>query len=286
MGDGSIDILMITYNRPEYTRLALERLFATCDASARVWIWHNGNHAETLEVASAYKDHPRLYRFHHSRENMRLRAPTNWLLTEGEGEFVTKVDDDCLMPEGWIQTLRGAHRDEPRFGALGCWRFLPEDFLPEAAKKKIRDFRGGHWVMCHPWVEGSGFMLKRACIDRLRVLRKNESGMTGLLTRIARRGWVNGWYYPFLWQEHMDDPRAPHSLLRTDEDLQKHLPLSAKNFGSSTLEQWDQQLRRSAALLQNLPSDPHYYHPLRIKFRRNRDRILRLLSSQRRSAAS
>ena len=44
----SIDILMITYNRPEYTRLSLERLLATCDESMRVWVWHNGTDEETL----------------------------------------------------------------------------------------------------------------------------------------------------------------------------------------------------------------------------------------------
>lgn len=33
-----IDVLGITYNRPVYTRLTLERLFATCDETMRAGI--------------------------------------------------------------------------------------------------------------------------------------------------------------------------------------------------------------------------------------------------------
>ena len=98
-----VDVLMITYNRPEYTRLALDRLLATGDENLRVWLWHNGAHEETLSVVREHLDHPCVWKFHHSRENAKLRDPTNWILQEGDSEYVSKVDDDCLVPEGWIE---------------------------------------------------------------------------------------------------------------------------------------------------------------------------------------
>ncbi|MEO1008324.1 MAG: glycosyltransferase family A protein [Planctomycetota bacterium] len=269
-----IDILMITYNRAPYTRLSLSRLLETCDESVRVWIWQNGSDPETLEVVSGFRDHPRVFRFRHSEENRKLRDPTNWLLSESDGEFVSKVDDDCLVPVNWLEVLRKAHEDEPRLGAIGCWRFMPEDFRPELAQKKIREFRGTHKILVHPWVEGSGFLLKRDCVRRIGLLREKESGITGYLTRVALAGWTNGWYYPFLWQEHMDDPRAPHTLIRTDDDLQKFLPLSARNFGATTVQAWDARLRRSAEELQRLPSSPRYYAPWRAALRRRVRRVL------------
>lgn len=263
-----VDVLMITYNRPEYTRLSLERLLTSAPEEMRVWLWHNGTDEETLAVVRERLEHPNVHRFHHSLENVRLRDPTNWILEQGDSEYVSKVDDDCLVPENWIEVLTKAHEAEPSFGALGCWRFMPEDFDEAAARKKIREFKGGHKVMCHPWVEGSGFLLKRACVDRVGSLKSSESGITDYLIRVAFNGWINGWYFPFLWQEHMDDPRAPHTLLKSDADFEKYAPLSAALSGATTIAQWEQQLRNSAAQVQQLPSNLSYYYPWRRSLRR------------------
>src|SRR5688500_2847859 len=110
-----VDILMITYNRPRYTQLSLTRLLETCDESMRVCLWHNGEHSETLEVAKSLANHPRVHEFHHSHVNVRLREPTNWFWQHANGNYLGKVDDDCLVPTGWAQTLRTAHEAEPRF---------------------------------------------------------------------------------------------------------------------------------------------------------------------------
>ena len=262
-----VDILVITYNRPYYSRLTLERLLETCDETARVWIWQNGSHAETVSVVASFLEHPRVFRYHHSPENKKLRDPTNWILSEGTGSYVAKVDDDSLVPHDWLTVLRRAHKDEPKFGALGCWHFMPEDFRPEIAGNKIREFTGGHRILCHPWVQGSGIVFKRVCVERVGLIQENVSGVTSLLTSFSMAGWVNGWYVPLLWLEHMDDPRAPHTLIKTDEDLLQHLPLSASHRGSMTVDQWDKQLRASALDLQRSPSDPKYYTAWRRKLR-------------------
>src|SRR5262249_24933662 len=130
VSDRSVDVLMITYNRPEYTRLSLQRLLDSCSEDARVWVWHNGADADTLGVVEALRGHPRFCRFHHSPENRKLREPTNWLWSQATGLYLSKVDDDCLVPDGWIEKLRCAHEDVPEFGVIGCWRFEDEDFVP------------------------------------------------------------------------------------------------------------------------------------------------------------
>lgn len=267
MKPGVVDILMITYNRPAYSALSLDRLLSTCDESARVWLWHNGSDEETLRVVTRFREHPRVHQFHHSAKNEKLRLATNWVLREGQGEFFAKVDDDCLVPPGWLDVLRSSHQDEPCLGAVSCWHFLESDFSSELAKPKMRTLSGGHRIMAHPWVGGSGFLLKRACIERAGIIGDGET-MTTYFMRIARLGWINGWYYPLLIQDHMDDPRSPNTMLKSDEDLKRFMPLSAANFGSGTLAAWDAQLRRSARQLQTSPSDPRYYSPWRVKLRR------------------
>lgn len=271
-----IDILVITYNRPEYTALALRRLLETCDETMRVWIWHNGKHAETLEVARSLASHPRVHRFNESADNVGLRTPTNWLWREAGGAYLSKVDDDCLLPAGWAQRLRQAHEDEPRFGILGCWRFFPEDFDPTLATPKISAFGGGHQVLQNFWVEGSGYLMKRACLVRQPQLGPRDSFTSFCIAR-ALEGWVNGWYYPFIEQEHMDDPRSPHSLLHSDEDLRRYMPLSAQTNRVASVKEWQAQLRRSARIVQAASIDRRDYRGWRSMLRRAQQRIGRLL---------
>lgn len=277
----SIDILMITYNAPESTRLALGRLLETCDEQMRVWVWHNGDHAETLETVRSFRDHPRVYRFHHSRENKKLWEPTNWLLSEAQGDFLSKVDDDNVLPQGWARKLVAAHEDNERFGVIGCWRFQDEDFIPELAERKIREFPGGHKLLVNLWVEGSCFLMKRRCRDEGGTLPPGGT-FPQYFRRLALRGWINGWYYPFIRYENLDDPRSPHTLIRSEEDLRRRLPLTAQYNGIETLEQWTDQLRRSARVAQTASIDPRDWRGWRWLLRRTRARLLRLAGRRRR----
>jgi glycosyltransferase involved in cell wall biosynthesis len=274
--DGT-DILMITYNRPSYTRLALAELLARCDDSMRVWVWHNGPDAETLAVVKDFEGHPRFHRLHHSERNLGLTAPTNWLFENATGAYLSKVDDDCVVPLDWGAKLRAMHEDEPKLGVIGCWRFQEEDFVPELALPKIREVSGGHRLLVNLWVEGSGYLMKRACVDRFGPLGDGQS-FTDYCIQIGRAGWINGWAYPFLYQEHMDDPRAEHSGLKSDADLERFLPLSAKRNGVTSIEEWLAQLRRSARRVQAAPVDPAYWSPTRRRMRQLAGRLRRLVT--------
>jgi glycosyltransferase involved in cell wall biosynthesis len=267
---GGTDVLMVTYNRPAYTRRALGELIRRSAATTRIWVWHNGNDEETLAVVREFEQY--LHRFHHSQENVRLTEPTNWLFENADGAYLGKVDDDCIVPEGWDEALRGAHEDELRLGVIGCWRFADEDFVPELAARKIRTFGGGRQLLVNMWIEGSGYLMKRECFDRLGPLRRGQS-FTDYCIQIGRNGWVNGWIYPFLHQEHMDDPRAEHTGLRSDSDLLRALPLSARRSGVASLEDWLAQLRRSAREVQTAPIDPAYWSPMRRRLRRLRSLV-------------
>ncbi len=128
--DDFIDVLMITYNRPDYVALSLPQLLEECDERTRVWLWHNGDDAATLKIVRQVLDHPRVAEFHHSTKNMGLRDPTNWLWANAAGGFVSKVDDDCLLPQGWARTLADAHAANPSFGVIAASRIRDEGSDP------------------------------------------------------------------------------------------------------------------------------------------------------------
>jgi cellulose synthase/poly-beta-1,6-N-acetylglucosamine synthase-like glycosyltransferase len=266
------DILMITYNRPRYTGLSLERLLATCDETMRVWVWHNGDDAETLKAVQSLRDHPRFFQFHHCSVNKKLREPTNWFWQHSTGDLVGKVDDDCLMPDGWGQTLRKAHTDVAEFGVLGCWPFLEGDYVPELAEWKTREYAEGHRLMMNCWVGGSGYLMKRQCLEQVGPIVDGQS-FTGYCVQLAVRGWVNGWYLPLLCQDHMDDPRSEHTNLRTDEDFQRLRPLTAKTFEIDTLAGWVEFIREDARSLLQASADPKHYVGWRVTLRKLRQRL-------------
>lgn len=274
-----IDVLMITHNRPDYTALSLGRLLETCDETMRVWIWHNGDHEETLEVVQSFLSHPQVHRFHHHPENVRLTVPTNWFWKEADGELLGKVDDDCLLEEGWAQRLRAAHKSVPGVGVLGCWRFLEEDFVPELANRKIRELPEGHRVLENFWVQGSGYLMKRHCVEEQGLLAEGHS-FTGYCIDLALRGYTNGWYYPFIREEHLDDPRSPRSAFRDDASFRARMPLSAARTGAQTIDDWLQQIRDEARDVQAASVDPAHWRGWRKQVRRVRRR-LRMLGNSR-----
>jgi glycosyltransferase involved in cell wall biosynthesis len=270
------DIVMITYKSAGYLHLSLPRLLETCGPDDRVWLWHNGDDEATIEALRPYRDDPRVFRYHHSRDNVRLRPPTTWLWTESEARFVSKVDDDCLVAPGWLDTFTAAHDANPDFGVIGSWRHPDEDFRPELARRKIQTFRDGHQLMRNLWVQGSGYLLPRSYVERIGVLGETES-FTGYCMRVARAGGVNGYYFPFVPEDHMDDPRSPHTLVRTDAELTARMPLSAEANGVRTVDDWLTQLRQSAYVLQTASLNPNAYRGWRRKAKAVRNRVKRLV---------
>ena len=249
---------MVTFNRPAYTRRSLERLLESCRAQDRVWVWHNGDDEETLETVQSLRDHPRFHQFFHSPTNKDLREPTNWMWSQSEGELLGKVDDDSLVPLNWIEILAKAHADVKMLGAIGCWHYPAEDLDPALYQQKLLSLPNGHGLLKNCWIGGTGYLMKRPCIDEVGLLRPND-GWTTQTKRIAARGWINGWYFPFLYVDHMDDPRSKNSMIRTDEDVVRFMPRMARQRGISTIVQWTEWLKQDARFLQIADPDPKLY---------------------------
>jgi hypothetical protein len=260
----TIDVLLISHDRPEYTRLSLGNLVEVADAEMRIWVWHNGGDTETLRVVESFRGHPRVHRIHHSPDNRKLREPTNWLWTEARGDLFAKVDDDCLVPQDWPTRMREAHAAERRFGALTCWHHAPEDLEERLYRKKIRRY-GDIEIMQNCWVNGSGYTVKREAIQDLGLLAEGQT-WTEYCIELALRGWIHGWLFPFLFEDHMDDPRSPHCRIKTDDDFGRGTPLSAQVNGVATVEAWLAQQRRSARLVQQAPLDPRRFRGWRRRF--------------------
>ncbi|MEQ8845215.1 MAG: glycosyltransferase [Phycisphaerales bacterium] len=257
---------MITYNRAGYVRLSLPRLLETCRPDDRVWVWHNGTHQETIDAVREHEGHPNIAQVHFSNENLKLREPTNWFWAQAGAPFLGKVDDDCLMPDGWIDRLIEIHNDSEQAGILSCWPFLAQDLQDDlVARKMVR--LGGHAVMANPWVGGAGYIMKRQCQERCGPLGETE-GFTTYCMRVCRAGWAVGWPMPPLVMDHMDDPRSQHTVFKTDADVLAHRGLTATWRGIDTVAGMTERVREAALELQTGSSDWRDYLGWRGKVRR------------------
>ena len=272
------DILMVTFRRPQYVRLSLTRLLESCPADARVWVWHNGDHAETLQAVRDLQAHPRFHEFHHSKENVGLREPINWLWTQARGQFLSKVDDDSVMQNDWLVRLAGALLAYDRFGVMGSWRFQPEDYREDLAREKLATY-AGQTILRNHWVQGSGFLFRRTLLDDVGVLQPGES-FTRWCLRVARAGYVNGWVLPFVHEDHMDDPRSANTLYTSDDAFRELRPLSAYATGVETVAEWLEQTRNDAIDVQSASLDLKHYFGWRFRKKNALRRVRRALTGR------
>ena len=269
------DILMITCRRPHYTRASVARLLDAMPGDARVWIWQNGPDAATVDVLRSFESHPRLHQLILSPTNEMLRGPVNWFFEHADAPFLGLLNDDCAVDATWLSTLRGALEETPELGVVGGWHYHPDDFDEDTARHKIMTLASGRRLLVHPWVQGSGVLVRRACVEQQGPLRADEHGLTGYWLRLAAAGWINGWPIPFTYVDHMDDPRSEFTQLRTDADLADHLPLSARTRGVRTIADWLAHLKLSARIIQTAPAEVRTYLGWRKRWRRLMTRLRR-----------
>lgn len=65
-------------------------------------------------------------------------------------------------------------------------------------------------------------MMKRSTFQRHGPWKLGrDAGTTNYFLRMALSGMINGWHYPFVVQEHMDDPKSAHSMVTNDESVNR-----------------------------------------------------------------
>jgi len=266
-----IAVIVITWNRLPYTRVSLPKLLSDRTEDFDLYIWDNGSQDGTVEYLHDAVDDPRIVERHFSPANVGQGPPIEWAWRKTRADLVGKVDNDCLVTPGWTRPIAEAHADVSMLGGIGCWHFRSQDFDERLARHKMRQF-GSHRVVTHPYLDGSAFLVKRA--DYVRA-RTSPSRCTRFWLELARQGRVNGWYYPLILQDHMDDPRSKYFNAR------ESLGLTRNGWGLTDLADYDHWLRQDARHILTAPSDVRFYTGWRALLRRARKRASACAVTQR-----
>jgi len=269
----TIDLVFITYNRLEYTKLALASVLAEPTEEFSLTIWDNASTDGTVEYLKNEVNDPRIVDIVFSKSNVGQTAAVNEVWGRSKADLVGKLDNDCLVTPGWTRTLAQAHKDIDNLGVIACWPFFPEDFDYDRAKHKIHRFNGPE-IFRHPWTGGTGFLFKRSTFQKMGSIK--QGAMTGYWIKMALSGYINGFYFPLIYVEHMDDPRSKHCRTKSmpfEEAFKYTYGVQARKL--KNLEQYNQLRDKVVENLLTGPYDPKYYCGWRAKIRRLWGRIRR-----------
>jgi glycosyltransferase involved in cell wall biosynthesis len=247
-----VHLVFITFNRIEYTKLSLASVLADPSEEFALTIWDNASTDGTAEYLKSEVSDARIEDMVFSKENVGQTAAVNRIWGNSKADLLGKLDNDCLMTPGWTRILAQAHADIPMLGTVACWHFALDDFDEHAARKvgKIQTFEG-HQILRHPWTCGTGLLVKRETYQQFGPIQDRTT--TRYWLELALKGYINGFYYPLVLQEHMDDLRSAHCLTKDEEGLQE--------YGEITVELKDNRItslrgreNRRRYILKNLNS--------------------------------
>ena len=280
----SVHLVYITYNRLPYTRLSLPSILADPSEEFSLTIWDNASEDGTQEYLKNEVNDPRIVDIVLSKENIGQTEAVNRIWDGSKSDFLGKLDNDCIMTPGWTRALAEAHRDIEKLGAVACWHFFPDEFDYERAKHKIQTY-GKHQILRHPWTCGTGLLIKRDTFHRMGPIRGKTT--TKYWLEMAKVGYINGFYYPLIHQEHMDDIRSEHNLMRAQNlsfaETYKHSP-GYTGGATQDLEEYNYWHEK---ILGNLLDDPYDYRAYvgwRASFRYLKERFSTAMHKRKRSA--
>lgn len=273
-----IDLVFVCHNRLDYTRKAISSVLKDPTEDFRLTIWDNGSTDGTREWLKQHIDDRRVRDVVLSKENVGQTAAVNTVWGRSDADLLGKLDNDCLVTPGWTRTLAAAHQDIERLGVVACWHFFPDDFVLERSKHKIESF-GRHQIFRHPWTCGTGLLIKRRVYQRFGEIRQKAT--TQYWHELAMHGYVNGFYYPLVFQEHMDDPKSEHSHLKDEASYQaaKSVTFNINHHGQHTLDDRWKWRRKVIDELLDGPSDPRAYRGWRRRVRSTMGRLKQCLGA-------
>ncbi len=120
-----VNILLYSWNKSELLARTLDSLYASERGNARIVVLDNGSTDAMADVLNAAEDRFGSDRFSQVRLPVNIGAPgaRNWLLSLPEvwqRPLAAFLDDDVILPSGWLGHLLAASGRLENFGAIGC----------------------------------------------------------------------------------------------------------------------------------------------------------------------
>jgi len=240
----TVDLLLITWNRRAYVEKTLANLFAS-DDDFNLYCWDNNSEDGTADIIAAIDD-PRVVKKYFSKTNVKQREPTLWFFDQANSDLVGKIDDDILLPHGWINKIAPIVRNNPSIGMMGCWIFMQDDWDESLARHKFVTV-GDYVIFPNMWIAGQSFLGR---LDYLKQYIKPENEGYGFPVdqyKMTIDGLINGYPFPIIFAHNMDDPRSEFYV----KDMGEHAALTSRVLGFKTNEEYGGWIAQDAQNILN-----------------------------------
>jgi GT2 family glycosyltransferase len=110
---GLVSIVMLSWNAPQFTKLALESIEQYTTGEYEVVIVDNGSGPETVSWLKTLGDRARVI---FNAENRGFAGGNNQALAAARGEYIVLLNNDVIVTEGWLDGLLHAFDRVPGLG--------------------------------------------------------------------------------------------------------------------------------------------------------------------------
>lgn len=179
-----LDILYVTHNRLEYTHASFQALLVNTD-----WDLVNELYVvDDLSVDGTYDYLDRKLEDSPVEATLMRKdfggpvAAMNWMLDRTEATVFAKVDNDLIVPPGWLGTMLGVIENNPDLDALGTEPGFAHPLQPDYVAR-------GYMPASH--IGGQGLFRTRPFARRRPKPHDRFFGLTQFQRKTMRCGWVN-----------------------------------------------------------------------------------------------
>ena len=161
-------IVIVTYNRLEFTRMTIDRIFRnTKYPNYELIVVDNGSTDGTVQYLKRIEKKSRVSKVIYSRDNLGKGRAANKGFALSTGQYIIGLDDDMLVPMNWLTDLVNAIDIIPNVGwlSINLENFKSDpgcQFAPQYERKF-----GSYTVQETPGVGGFCVAMARSTYQRL-----------------------------------------------------------------------------------------------------------------------
>ena len=205
-----VDILYITYNRIDATKITLPKLLQSTTYPFTLTIVDNGSSDNTVsylsEIFNSYKS-KKVINLSLNNKNEGLSKPTNEFWKTSEADLLGKIDNDILVEDGWLEKLVSAHEKIPDLAVIGGLHFPKQVVSYNKCKQNIFHYDDIQ-ILRQPYIGGNyigkkNILLKNGFLEETSNTQFQLGGWTGYQQRLTSKGYIIGYYYPLIYFKHI-----------------------------------------------------------------------------------
>ena len=213
------NIIMVTYNRIEYTKITLESLLRNTSYEPHELIVVDNNSTDgTVDYLRGLEQGGKINRLILNPENIGLAFAINKGFESARGGFIAISENDVLYPPRWLETMLDYIIKIPELGVISSVNHYRQ-LLGDKYRANLKLLHGIEIDLEQNNVPNGSIVFRRELFEKVGKFRRVANRVFGgedwdFCQRVRKAGYIVA-NTPDLLVEHLDMPNHPLSLRYT-----------------------------------------------------------------------